>query len=126
MKTKTKNEVVLSQDVFPEDLIIMPILDKPVFPGMVVPHILSDENDLETLDFIKNKKHSYMGLVFLKEPENNLDQNVFTPEEIQGQLYSVGCIGKILKYNTNENNETQIAKKRNKNKCAVGKWRIKI
>ena len=35
--------LVVSEDVFPESLIIVPLYDRPLFPKMLLPVIISDE-----------------------------------------------------------------------------------
>ncbi len=36
--------LVISEDVFPNSLLIVPLYDRPLFPKMLLPVIISDEN----------------------------------------------------------------------------------
>ena len=36
--------LVISEDVFPNSLLIVPLYDRPLFPKMMLPVIISDEN----------------------------------------------------------------------------------
>ena len=38
-----EKSLVVSEDVFPESLIIVPLYDRPLFPKMLLPVIISDE-----------------------------------------------------------------------------------
>jgi len=36
--------LVISEEVFPNSLLIVPLFDRPLFPKMLLPVIISDEN----------------------------------------------------------------------------------
>ena len=104
---KKRNQIILASEVIPEELIIMPINDRPVFPGMVVPLVISRAFKKETIDFIQKKKEGYLGVVLIREelPGNDTFENVSHPENY---LYRVGCVGKVLKISNINNEEMQI------------------
>ncbi len=106
MTNKKKNQIVLASESIPEDLVITPINDRPVFPGMIVPLIISSL-DRKTLEFIQKKNQGYLGLVLIKKkaPETQNFKTVPAPEKY---LYRVGCVGKILKVSETNDGEMQI------------------
>ena len=63
--------LVVSEDVFPESLIIVPLYDRPLFPKMLLPVIISEEK-LEKI-LLEELKESlrYVGLVYSFEQDKN-------------------------------------------------------
>ena len=102
-----KNQIVLASKVIPQELVLMPINDRPVFPGMVVPLVISTSLSKKTINFIETKKDRYIGVVLIKEelPPDQSFETILAPETY---LYKVGCAGKILKISEANNGEMQI------------------
>ena len=60
--------LVVSEDVFPDSLLIVPLYDRPLFPKMLLPVIISDENlEKVLLEELKGPLR-YVGLVYSYEP----------------------------------------------------------
>ena len=60
--------LVISEDVFPNSLLIVPLYDRPLFPKMLLPVIISDENlEKVLLEELKGPMR-YVGLVYSYEP----------------------------------------------------------
>jgi ATP-dependent Lon protease len=89
---------------FPEIVVIIPIMNSPIFPGMIAPIILSeekftpelDESLLKTgyiaLNLVKNELKDDEGEVI---PEEDID---FDKKEIKsGDIYKVGVLCKVVK-----------------------------
>lgn len=89
---------------FPERVVIIPIMNSPIFPGMIAPIILSeekftpelDESLLKTgyiaLNLVKNELKDDSGEVI---PEEEID---FEKKEIRsGDIYKVGVLCKVVK-----------------------------
>ena len=60
--------LVVSEDVFPDSLLIVPLYDRPLFPKMLLPVIISEEKLGKVL--LKELKGPlrYVGLVYSYEP----------------------------------------------------------
>jgi len=89
---------------FPEIVVIIPIMNSPIFPGMIAPIILSeekftpelDESLLKTgyiaLNLVKNELKDDAGEII---PEEDID---FDKKEIKpGDIYKVGVLCKVVK-----------------------------
>ncbi|MDO9183511.1 MAG: endopeptidase La [Bacteriovorax sp.] len=89
---------------FPEIVVIIPIMNSPIFPGMIAPIILSeekftpelDESLLKTgyiaLNLVKNELKDDEGEII---PEEDID---FEKKEIKsGDIYKVGVLCKVVK-----------------------------
>ena len=106
MTKNQKSQIVLASENIPEELVIVPIDDLPVFPDMIVPLIITSLTQ-ESLEFIEKKKENYLGIVLVKKkvPQNQNFKTVSKPEKY---LYQVGCVGKILKVSQIDDIEMQI------------------
>ena len=64
-----ETSIIVASDLLPTSLIIVPLFDRPFFPKMMVPILLSNgelvNNILEGL----NDKQKYVGLLFAEETE---------------------------------------------------------
>lgn len=89
---------------FPEVVVIIPIMNSPIFPGMIAPIILSEEKFTPELDesllrtgyvalnLVKNDLKDEDGAVI---PEEDID---FDKKEIKsGDIYKVGVLCKVVK-----------------------------
>ncbi len=85
--------LVVSEDVFPDSLLIVPLYDRPLFPKMLLPVIISEEKLGKVL--LKELKGPlrYVGLVYSYEPEDDSQTN---EPGITENLSKVGAVGKIV------------------------------
>jgi len=85
--------LVVSEDVFPDSLLIVPLYDRPLFPKMLLPVIISEEKLGKVL--LKELKGPlrYVGLVYSYEPEDDSQTNEPGTSE---NLSKVGAVGKIV------------------------------
>jgi len=126
------SEVVLVPDNLPPELVIMPINDRPVFPGMVIPLLLDNSERKKSLNYIMEKKGGVVGVVFMKEVEMSgagftedpvpelSDGEIsieigshaemgYDNEYISEHLHQVGCVAKIVRVSTtSDNNHLQV------------------
>ena len=61
--------LVVSEDVFPESLIIVPLYDRPLFPKMLLPVIISEEKLEKVLLEELKESLRYVGLVYSFEQD---------------------------------------------------------
>ncbi|MDY6932854.1 MAG: endopeptidase La [Spirochaetota bacterium] len=81
--------LVLPSEVLPEVIPIIPVYQRPVFPGMVIPVVLNGPTLLETTRQIVSKENKIGGIVLIK---NQHDGTIVSED-----LYQVGVTVKILK-----------------------------
>jgi len=91
-------------DVFPEEAVIIPIMNSPIFPGMIAPIILTEDKFTAELDEYLVKS-GYLALNLVKSDLKN-DDGVIDPElqhdienrEIRpADVYKVGVLCKVVK-----------------------------
>ena len=63
--------LVVSEDVFPDSLLIVPLYDRPLFPKMLLPVIISDEKLEKVLLEELKESLRYVGLVYNFEQDKN-------------------------------------------------------
>ena len=56
--------LVVSEDVFPDSLLIVPLYDRPLFPKMLLPVIISDEKLEKVLLEELKESLRYVGIVY--------------------------------------------------------------
>lgn len=85
---KKSNAIVSVDQVLPEELFLIPVRYRPVFPGMVTPLVIAEGHLATSIESI-SKKNGYVGLVLQREDQ----VSGITPNN----LYKVGTVVKILK-----------------------------
>ena len=91
------------QEDFPSNSVIIPIINSPIFPGMIAPIILTEEKFSSELDK-KIFRSGYVALNLVKANElangieNDEDEDEDEIAEIEeGDIYKVGVLCKVLK-----------------------------
>ena len=93
------------EEDFPKNSVIIPIINSPIFPGMIAPIILTEEKFSSELDK-KIFRSGYVALNLVKANElaNSIDEEIEEDEEDdeiaeieEGDIYKVGVLCKVLK-----------------------------
>lgn len=89
---------------FPEKVVIIPIMNSPIFPGMIAPIILSEEKFTRELD--ENLlRVGFVALNLVKQDLKDSDGQMIPEEDIDlenreikpGDIYKVGVLCKVVK-----------------------------
>ncbi|MFQ5582384.1 MAG: LON peptidase substrate-binding domain-containing protein, partial [Mariprofundaceae bacterium] len=80
--------LVRADDVLPPHLTILPLSNRPLFPGLVVPLVYEGEEMTQSVRQAAEQKQQHIGLVLVRDEEAP-----FTPEN----LYTVGVVAKVVK-----------------------------
>ncbi len=97
---KDANQLVSVTEVLPDQLVVLPIVTRPIFPNIMIPITFSGSQFLEAIKRIEEKENKLMGLVFAKEAN---EYNLF-----QSDLHDVGTIVKIHKITPLSPNTVQV------------------
>ena len=103
---RKENSIILANDVLPEEIVLVPLNDSPVFPGMILPFILSSHL-LPTLEFIVKKKEGWVGMVYTHE-DLSPEKEMIKSEEVEKYFYSIGSAGKVLKWSQDSQGDIQV------------------
>ncbi len=90
--------IIIASDLFPEQLLIVPLYDRPLFPKMMLPVIISDEELEQHMMKVMKDSLKYIGLVFSSR-EN---------EEDEGKLSETGVVAKIVQASKQANAPIQV------------------
>lgn len=92
------------EEKFPEDVVIIPIMNSPIFPGMIAPIILTEDKFTSELDeyLIKN---GYLALNLVKndlkneqgEIDPSIQDDLDSREITSKDIYKVGVLCKVVK-----------------------------
>tara|TARA_X000000950_G_scaffold285558_1_gene391845 strand:- start:216 stop:2681 length:2466 start_codon:yes stop_codon:yes gene_type:complete len=92
----------LDQENFPKQVVIIPIVNSPIFPGMIAPIILSE--DKFTIELDKDiLKTGYLALNLVKSKDKSLEHDEEEESEEDGvvvdpgDIYKVGVLCKVVK-----------------------------
>ena len=94
-ETKISQDIIEIPEDLPNEIVVIPIVNSPIFPGMIAPIILSEDRYTKELDEqITNTGYLCLNLVKFKEFEEDDE------EEIQVKahdIYRVGVLCKVVK-----------------------------
>ncbi len=90
--------IIIASDLFPEQLLIVPLYDRPLFPKMMLPVIISDEELEQHMMKVMKDSLKYIGLVF------SFREN----EEDEGNLSETGVVAKIVQASKQANAPLQV------------------
>ncbi|MDC0230099.1 endopeptidase La [Deltaproteobacteria bacterium] len=97
--------LVVSEDVFPESLIIVPLYDRPLFPKMLLPVIISDEKLEKVLLEELKESLRYVGLVYsFEQDKNSPAEGTSSPKN----LAQIGAVGRIVQASKHGNDPMHI------------------
>jgi len=100
IKDDQSSQLVLAQDVLPDDMLIIPLSQRPIFPGMLIPLVLSGEIMVNIAGKVLDSEDKIAGVVFIKnQHEGRIESK---------DLYNVGVSIRILKVSPIDDKTIQI------------------
>ena len=87
---------ILRASELPEEITLISGTNKPVFPGMVFPVVLNNE-ELSEIFTKLSKENKSIGFVLAREDTESID-----PAAIRNSLYSIGTLAKIVNFEQGE------------------------
>ena len=79
--------IVVASEVLPDRLVILPLIQRPVFPGMMVPLVFSGQVLVDAVKAAYDTEHRVMGVVLAKELNDD--------DPFESELYNTGTVLKI-------------------------------
>jgi ATP-dependent Lon protease len=86
--SKKISEEIVVEEVLPNNIHLLPIKGRPIFPGIITPIVVPSGKFSLSIDEVY-KKDAFLGLVLLKEDKDE--------KESHKNVYRVGVVAKILK-----------------------------
>lgn len=86
--TGSGSGLVVAREVLPPFLSILPLSNRPLFPGLIVPLVYEGEEMIEVFRKIADNNEQYIGLVLVRN-----EDEPFSTEN----LYEVGVAAKVIK-----------------------------
>lgn len=86
-KKKSKGEIISTDQLLPNKLMLVPLQSWPIFPGIFTPLMINNSDDIKVVEQAY-ETDGYIGIVMLKD-ENEVPTT--------GDLYRVGTVARIIK-----------------------------
>jgi ATP-dependent Lon protease len=96
---KTENLPARTVLEFPETLPLLLLEDQVIFPMTLAPLLLTDKHDRQLVDDTV-KGHGLLALTTMRDPEN--------PDQGLSNAHDIGCIGRILQVQYNEEGHMEV------------------
>ena len=82
-------QLIVAKDILPDIVNVIPISHRPIFPGMMIPIVLTGDFMIDTANKILESENKIGGVVLAKEQRDGLPQT--------DDLYTVGVAIKVLR-----------------------------
>jgi ATP-dependent Lon protease len=91
--------LVLVSEVFPDNIIVLPLENKPVFPGLTLPISFTNRQMADKVEFSYNNNNKFIGVSLAKEIDK---KNILNSER-----YKTGTLLKIIRIMNREDDTIQ-------------------
>jgi ATP-dependent Lon protease len=81
--------LVVVSDIFPDDLVVLPIENRPVFPGLTLPLVFGSQELIKRVEHAIGQHDGYLGVSLIKENNKDISQDVV--------MYDTGTLLKVFK-----------------------------
>ena len=83
-----EGRVAVASEVLPPYLTLLPLSNRPLFPGLVVPLVYEGQEIIDSMKQLAERHEHYVGLVLLRDEAKPFES---------GNLYDVGVVAKVVK-----------------------------
>lgn len=104
MPDKNKHQIIIPEENLPDQITIIPLSQRPIFPGMMIPLVLSGDHMVQVAKEILENSGHIGGAVLI---ENHHSENHIGPYNSK-DLYSVGVSIKIMKITPIDEHSVQV------------------
>ncbi|MCY1719199.1 endopeptidase La [Prolixibacteraceae bacterium Z1-6] len=87
--TVQNSGLVLISDIYPDNLIVLPLENRPIFPGLALPLTFGTSEMVKKVEHSIKKENGFIGVSFIKE--------INTSTYLHSDLYETGTLLKIIK-----------------------------
>ncbi len=85
---ESQEGLALASEKFPEHLTILPLSNRPLFPGLVVPLVYEGEEVVKAIRHIAEAKENHVGLVLTKDEAAPFSED---------NMYRIGVVARVVK-----------------------------
>jgi ATP-dependent Lon protease len=98
-----EKRIVLAREILPDQLPIIPITSRPIFPKMVVPIIIDEPRGKKAVQDVLQANSKYVGIVLTRHQEGQPENRVIKGSD----LYSIGVAAEVIRV-TQSSTETPL------------------
>ncbi len=97
MNNSDKSGLVLVSEIFPDSIIILPLENRPVFPGLTLPLSFSGKKIIEYIEYSMEHRNNFIGVSLIKDPNEE--------DILKSKVHKTGTLLKIARI-VNKTDET--------------------
>jgi ATP-dependent Lon protease len=93
-------ELRRAEDIIPDEIIVLPLLQRPIFPGLALPLTFSGKADLKAIRQSVENEGGYIGLSLVKDADEVRDEDAEGTQQIKHdevEMHEVGTVFQIMK-----------------------------
>ncbi len=94
------SDLVAVSDILPDKLTIIPIMNRPIFPGVMMPMNFNGQKIINSIKHAYENENGYIGVVLVRQ-ENEQDFE-------KSELYNFGTIAKVYRYQSTAPGQIQM------------------
>jgi len=92
-KNADEKRIVLARAMLPENLSIVPIAGRPLFPKMIVPLIIDDPRGKKAVNNVLQANSKFIGVVLMKDNKSD------AADAVAAEFYQVGVVAEVIRVN---------------------------
>ena len=87
MNNSDKSQLVLVSDIYPDNIFVLPLENRPVFPGLTIPISFSGKKMTELVEYSLEHNNKFVGVSYIREAN---DEDI-----LDSDLYNTGTLLKV-------------------------------
>jgi ATP-dependent Lon protease len=87
MRNSDNSGLVLVSEIYPDNIVVLPLENRPVFPGLTLPLAFADRKMVEYINYSIEHNNKFIGVSLIEEPD---EKNI-----LKSGLYKTGTLLKI-------------------------------
>lgn len=89
MENNGKSSLVLVSEVYPDNIIVLPLENRPIFPGLALPLSFPGKKMVEMVEHAMEHNNGFIGVSWIKEAD---DQDI-----LQSEMHKTGTLLKVFR-----------------------------
>ncbi len=86
---QTSSNIILLSEVFPDNVVVLPVENRPIFPGVTIPLSFTGNKFIKLISEAIDNNERFIGVSLIKETDEK--------EYLNSEVYQVGTLLKIIK-----------------------------
>ncbi len=102
------SQIVIARDEYPDELPIVALPERPVFPKVMVPVALESEDLKRLIKDVTKSSHRLVGLVLERTRDGGPSSGAPRSGPVDGEVYEVGVVAEVINVSTTDGEVTAV------------------